>query len=218
MKQKLLTLLVVGACSFGLKAQDADNMSLRVELRYDTVGLYEAFQVSYVLENTNSAKVQNPDFIDFMIVSGPMQSSKMSIINGQRSSSVTYTYILQAKSLGRYELPVLQVETGNGTILISPAREIIIIEEPPQRPEFSPFGHQMPFGFDDNAMNDIFRQQEEMLRRHQEMFNNPNLFSDPFRMFKEMNPGSSDNIFDLFKNFDFKQPTPPQKEEKTYKL
>ncbi len=72
-----------------------------------TVGLNDRFQVTFTFEGTdvNSLSGFNaPDFAGFMVLSGPNQSTSMQIINGAVSASLSYSFYLQPKNLGKYTI------------------------------------------------------------------------------------------------------------------
>ncbi len=72
-----------------------------------TVGLNDRFQVTFTFEGNdiNSLSGFNaPDFAGFMVLSGPNQSTSMQIINGAVSASLSYTFYLQPRNLGRYTI------------------------------------------------------------------------------------------------------------------
>ena len=72
-----------------------------------TVGENERFRVYFAFENGNSNEVRNfrgPDFEGFRILGGPNQSTSMQIINGKMSGSVTFSYVLQATTIGKYTI------------------------------------------------------------------------------------------------------------------
>ena len=46
------------------------------------------------------------------MMSGPNQSSSMQIVNGSVSSSVTYTYVLQPKEIGKFTIGAASIEAG----------------------------------------------------------------------------------------------------------
>lgn len=56
--------------------------------------------VSFTLENAEGANFQPPSFKGFKIVSGPSQSSQISIVNGRRSQKMSYGYTLLAEGSG----------------------------------------------------------------------------------------------------------------------
>ena len=72
-----------------------------------TVGQNDRFQVTFTFEGTdiNSLSGFNaPNFDGFMVLSGPNQSTSMQIINGAVSASLSYTFYLQPRNLGKYTI------------------------------------------------------------------------------------------------------------------
>ena len=65
------------------------------------VGVGEVFQVSFRLENAKASNISYPDFEGFDVMGGPNTSQSMQIINGQVSQSVTYSYYLRPKKVGK---------------------------------------------------------------------------------------------------------------------
>jgi hypothetical protein len=82
------------------------------------VGMGERFTLSFTLSGSSvggGKNLQIPDLGKFHIMSGPNQSSSMQIINGAVSSSVTYTYILQTRELGKFTIGAASIEAGGAT-------------------------------------------------------------------------------------------------------
>lgn len=103
-KQFLLKLIIcVILVHISLTAQ-----SFRASVSSTTVGLNDKFQVSFTLDSQelNAAKSFSPPDLnqDFIVLSGPNQSTSMQIINGAVSSSLTYSYYLQPRNLGKYTI------------------------------------------------------------------------------------------------------------------
>jgi len=78
------------------------------------VGDGEQFEVSFTYSGADINAVGNfqaPNFKDFLVLSGPNQSSSMQIINGAVSGSRTFTYYLQPRAMGKFTI-------GNAAITI----------------------------------------------------------------------------------------------------
>ncbi len=224
--RKLLFCLWSIVALFGpLNAQTKEPV-LRVKVQYDTVGLKETFRIEYIFENTQSVNFSTPVFEGFQLLQGPYQSSQFSSINGVSSSSVSFSYVLQANALGPKVIAAQKVYINNSSYN-TPEAVIVVVEEI-NRQNFSrsssPF--DMPsFGFDNGMMEKMQRQQEEMMKRHKDLLENPDSFfnnpNDFFNFPRQFGP----DINEMFKNFDnlfqFKMP-PVQKPQKpadrTYKL
>ncbi|OGU54472.1 MAG: hypothetical protein A2V66_00905 [Ignavibacteria bacterium RBG_13_36_8] len=88
-----------------------------------TVGQYERFQVYFTFdgEDVNSVKnFRSPSFEGLQILSGPNQSTSMQIINGKVSSSLTYSFIVQASDIGKYSIGSASIEYKGSTYSSEP--------------------------------------------------------------------------------------------------
>lgn len=68
-----------------------------------TVEVGERFQITFTL-NKEGKKFIPPPFYKFRLISGPNHSSRMQYVNGKMSSSVSYSYILQAREIGEFTI------------------------------------------------------------------------------------------------------------------
>ena len=94
--------LIIGLFLPAISAQ-----SFTASVDNTTVGLNDRFQVTFTFEGTdvnNLSGFNAPDFAGFMVLSGPNQSTSMQIINGSVSASLSYSFYLQPKNLGRYTI------------------------------------------------------------------------------------------------------------------
>ena len=88
-----------------------------------TVSDNESFQVSFTFSGSsisNLSKFSPPAFENFMILSGPNQSSSIQIINGTQSASLTYSFVVQPKSLGRLSVGSASIEQNGKTYKSNP--------------------------------------------------------------------------------------------------
>ena len=82
----------------------------------DKVAVGETFLLEAVLENGDARAIQMPDVSPFKIVQGPSTSTSISIINGKRSATMSYQYMLLAVSKGKFTLGPATVKNGNKEI------------------------------------------------------------------------------------------------------
>lgn len=71
------------------------------------VGVNEQFQVDFTFEGGDINNINNfipPSFSGLRILSGPNQSTSMTIINGKVSGSLTFSYILTASNIGEFTI------------------------------------------------------------------------------------------------------------------
>jgi HEPN domain-containing protein len=87
------------------------------------VALGEQFTLSFTLENAGMGggkNLQLPALEKFHIMAGPNQSTSMQFINGAMSSSVTYTYVLQPKEVGKFTIAAARIDVGGTTLQSQP--------------------------------------------------------------------------------------------------
>lgn len=89
----------------------AKSQKFETQLSSNQVQVGQRLKVSYVL-NTKGDNFRGPKFFGFQVLSGPNQSTSMQIVNGNMSSSITYSYILQAVKEGTHTIKGARVEAG----------------------------------------------------------------------------------------------------------
>lgn len=226
MRKFIINLWSIVALFGSLQAQDSKEPQLSTKVQFDTVALDEPFQLIFTVENSRSVSIENIAFRDFDILQGPFQSSQFSMINGISSSSVSYTYVLKAKELGNYIVESQNFYIDNNAFK-SPEASVVVVNEIERKNPASPSNiFDMPsMGFNDDVFGRMQQQQEEMMKRHRELFNSPDGFfnnpNDIFNVPRQFGP-DMDNLFKNFDNlFQFKLPPvqPKQKpSERTYRL
>ena len=108
----------------------AQETSFRAQVDRASVGMGEQFTLTLVLTNPGRAGGQNlqlPNLGKFFILSGPNQSSSVQIINGAMSSTVTYSYALQPREVGRQTIGAATIEVG-GTVLRTEPVDIDVVK------------------------------------------------------------------------------------------
>ncbi len=68
-----------------------------------------------------------PNFTGFNVLAGPNQSTSMQIVNGRMSQSITYTYILSAKKIGKFYIGPASVKV-DGKRIKTKRVEITVLE------------------------------------------------------------------------------------------
>jgi hypothetical protein len=94
-----------------------------------TVSDNERFQVSFTFSGknvNNLSKFTPPSFENFMILSGPNQSTSIQIINGEQSASLTYNYMVQAKGVGTFTIGPASIQQGGNTYKTEPLKITVI--------------------------------------------------------------------------------------------
>ena len=105
MKRSLLICCFWFAC---LSMSIAQSISARSSVQ--DVFARQAFDVSFTIEG-GGGEFTPPSFDPFQVVAGPFTSSSISIVNGRRSESKTYTYRLKQDKTGTYEIAPASLTT-----------------------------------------------------------------------------------------------------------
>lgn len=89
------------------------GQSFNASVNTTTVALNDKFQASFTFEGQDVNSIKSfsaPDLNkDFLILSGPNQSTSMQIINGAVSASISYSYYLQPRNLGKYTIGAAKI-------------------------------------------------------------------------------------------------------------
>ena len=94
-----------------------------------TVADNQRFEVSFTFSGKNINGVRNfkpPKFRNFLVLSGPNQSTSIQIINGVQSASLSYNYIIQAKRIGTFSIGTASIEYNGETFKTKPIKITIV--------------------------------------------------------------------------------------------
>lgn len=113
----LIVLSMIISLGF-VQAQDA-SFSVRVD--NDSILAGNQIAVTFSLENAQGEDFYFPEFNSGLVkVSGPNMSSRVSILNGQTSQSVSYTFYLQADEVGDFYIEPASVKVNDLYLETSP--------------------------------------------------------------------------------------------------
>ncbi|MDX1684852.1 MAG: BatD family protein [Saprospiraceae bacterium] len=104
---------------------NAQNVEFNTYVENDSIELGEVFKIEFELKNAQGS-FDGPDLSDFYIVGGPNYASSYSIINGKTDYQMTYSYILEPKSVGKFIIGKARVEADGRTLESDPV-EIVVI-------------------------------------------------------------------------------------------
>ncbi len=88
-----------------------------------TIGQFDRLQADFVFEGgdvNNLSNFKAPSFPGFRILSGPNQSTSMSVINGKVSGSLTLSYILQPSNIGPFTITSASIDYAGKTYSTAP--------------------------------------------------------------------------------------------------
>ena len=89
----------------------AQNTKLVASVNKNTVAVDEQFKLTFKV-NAHGENFTPPDLSDFRLYSGPNQSSSMQWVNGVMSSSISYTYILSPRKVGKLKIGQAEITVG----------------------------------------------------------------------------------------------------------
>lgn len=117
--KRFLQLSVMTVVYLLLAATPLLAQSFTASVSKNPVGVNEQFQLSFTL-NSSGSSFKAPPLNDFMVLSGPNQSTSMQFINGSMSQSFTLSYILQPKKEGTFKIESASIEAGGKLVLSNP--------------------------------------------------------------------------------------------------
>lgn len=109
-KKYLLSFILCVFLSGGIFAQ-AVSFEAYADARQTLLNSY--FELSFTLKNADGNNFRPPSLNEFTVVNGPGRSASTTIINGAVSKSLSYTYTLQPKKLGRFTIGAARIRVGN---------------------------------------------------------------------------------------------------------
>jgi hypothetical protein len=126
-----LVFILTSLLLFQLALADEVNITVSAPPK---VGVGQRFEVKYSI-NRQASNVKLGDYSNFNYINGPSTSSNSSIqvINGSfsQTSTYSYSYVFEAKAVGKFNLPVLSA-TVDGKTYTSQAISIEVQKDPVQ--------------------------------------------------------------------------------------
>lgn len=115
---------------FFLFFSEIKSQSFTASVSSNPVSLDQQFELSFTVSGQDVNGISGfkaPGFKDFITLSGPNQSTSMQIINGAMSGSVTYSYYLQPREVGKFTIGGATINY-KGKILTSNSITIEVIK------------------------------------------------------------------------------------------
>ncbi len=131
----------------------AQDGSFTATVDKTTLSVGDQLALSFSLNGSTSAdNFQPPSLSDFLVASGPNPSTNMEIVNGVVSSSITYSYVLQPKAVGKFTIGPASVSFKGKILKTQP----IVITVTKGSPQAGKQGGQQ--GSQPNANGDLAKQ------------------------------------------------------------
>lgn len=106
--------------------QNAEDVSFALKVSKERLGINERLRADFVM-NRDGDNFVPPNFDGFRVLMGPSQSISSSWINGVRSFSKTYSYVLEPLEKGKFTIGQASIVIGGNTYKTIPI-EITITE------------------------------------------------------------------------------------------
>ncbi|WNW01402.1 BatD family protein [Tenacibaculum sp. HL-MS23] len=123
MKLKIYTSLLLLFITLTINAQEP---ALKATVSKNKLGVNQRLRVEFSTNKQGADNFKAPNFKNFKIVGGPSQSVSQSWINGKVTFSKSYTYIIQPKRKGEFNIPPATIEIG-GEIIKSNTVKVIVL-------------------------------------------------------------------------------------------
>ena len=123
MKLKIYTSLLLLFITLTINAQES---ALKATVSKNKLGVNQRLRVEFSTNKQGADNFKAPNFKNFKIVGGPSQSVSQSWINGKVTFSKSYTYIIQPKRKGEFNIPPATIEIG-GEIIKSNTVKVIVL-------------------------------------------------------------------------------------------
>jgi len=102
-------------------AQEKDAVTFEMKLSKEKLGINERLRVEFAM-NKDGDNFNPPSFDGFRVVMGPSQSISSSWINGKRSFSKSYSYILKPTAQGSFTIGQATIEIDGETYKTLPRK------------------------------------------------------------------------------------------------
>ena len=146
-------LRILTICFIYLITVDAHAQSFSIDVSSDSLLVGNYIKVSFISENSDG-QFEAPQFEGMQVLGGPNMSSSISIVNGNKSSTISYSYLLQPIDVGSYTIPPAYLVQEDNTLETTPTiinvypnpQGIITPPQESSRGSFFQFEEMFPFG------------------------------------------------------------------------
>ena len=113
--------LILPVFLIGSTTPAQDEITFEIKLSKNKLGVNERLRVEFTM-NKDGDNFNPPDFKGFKVVMGPSQSISSSWINGKRSFSKSYSYIVTPTATGNFEIGQATIEIDGKTYKTVPKK------------------------------------------------------------------------------------------------
>ena len=88
----------------------AQELSFKATVSKNRLGSNERLRITFTINKQGADDFTPPNFKNFKLLAGPMQSTNFSYVNGKRSFEQAYTYTIQPTKKGVYTIPSASIQ------------------------------------------------------------------------------------------------------------
>lgn len=125
MKKSILFILSCALCCVSL----AQEVNFNVQISSDSLLMGNRLKVTFSIENGKASDFSAPEFEGFVVVNGPNMSSNFSMINGEVTQQMSYSYYLEPIDIGNYYIAPASVQVEDKVLETQPL-EVIVLANP----------------------------------------------------------------------------------------
>ena len=103
-----------------LRSDVAAQAAFMASVDAKQVPIGEIFEIKFSLKNAQGKDFRPPNFGEFNVMSGPNRMNSMTMLNGNATSSETYSYVLQAKKEGTVTIGVATIMANGKSLRTDP--------------------------------------------------------------------------------------------------
>ncbi len=109
-------LIILISLLWGWMPLSAQSPRFIMETDRSNIAEGETFLLDVIIEDMDGKNLQLPDVAPFKIVQGPSSSSSITIVNGKRSATQSYQYLLLATKKGKFTIAAATLKLGSRTL------------------------------------------------------------------------------------------------------
>lgn len=140
MKQKLILILFLLPV---LAFSQPVSFEASTDARQVVLGNY--FEITFTLNNANGSDFRPPSFGEYKILSGPNQSVRTTMVNGQVTRSIAYSYYLQPRRVGKATVDEASIRVSGKILKTKPVTVEVVSAPPASQNNVRPTGKEAFF-------------------------------------------------------------------------
>ena len=113
MMMRFTIILFLAIFSQNLVAQD---LSFKTTVSKNSLGSNERLRITFSINKQGADDFTPPNFKNFKVLAGPMQSTNFSYVNGKQTFEQSYTYTIQPTNRGVFTIPSATIKHDGNTI------------------------------------------------------------------------------------------------------